>query len=74
MKEVLFRHCREAELEAISGPDRFRSRHEGGTRQAEAAYTALLGVITEMGLQKEYEQYRKGDKDAKQITGNLHAH
>lgn len=50
MKHILFRHCLEAEERAIRVKDKPRQRLEGDNRQAEAEYTALLGVITEVKL------------------------
>ena len=76
MKHILFRHCLEAEKKAIRVKDKPEQRLEGDNRQAEAAYTVLLGVITEAKLQDEYRLYkrRKGGKiNAERIAGYEHA-
>lgn len=57
LKEVLFDHCITAADKAIGGSSERKNRHDGGARQDEAAYTALLGVITAAGLAEEYQQY-----------------
>jgi len=72
MKHILFRHCLEAEKKAIRVKDKPEQRLEGGNRQAEAEYTALLGVITEAKLQDEYRLYKRrkrGKINAERITG-----
>ena len=57
LKEVLFAHCSVAADKAIGDPADQKNRHDGGKRQDEAAYTALLGVIADAGLAEEYRQY-----------------
>lgn len=56
LKAILFAHCSVAADKAITGPDDPINR-EGGNREQEAKYTALLGVITAAGLGDEYRQY-----------------
>lgn len=56
LKEVLFAHCSTAADKAIIGLDDPINR-EGGNREQEAKYTALLGVIADAGLGEEYQQY-----------------
>ena len=57
-KAVLFEHCAEAADRAIGDPTDPHRRHEGGNRQAAAAYSALLAVITAAGLDEEYREWR----------------
>lgn len=57
LKETLFIHCSAAADKAIGDPSDQKNRHDGGKRQDEAAYTALLGAITDAGLGEEYRQY-----------------
>ena len=57
LKEILFDHCSVATDKAISTPSDRQNRHDGVSRQAEAAYTALLGVITAAALEAEWRNY-----------------
>ena len=57
IKHILFAHCSAAADKAIGDPSDRKNRHDGGKRQDEAAYTALLGVIADAGLSEEYRQY-----------------
>lgn len=56
LKEVLFDHCSAAADKAIISSDDLIHR-EGGNREQEAKYTALLSVIADAGLGEEYRQY-----------------
>lgn len=56
LKTVLFAHCSAAADKAIIGPDDPINR-EGGNREQEAKFSALLGVIADAGLGEEYRQY-----------------
>ena len=53
LQEVLFVHCSAAADKAIIGPDDPINR-EGGNREQEAKYTALLNVIAAADLAEEY--------------------
>lgn len=57
LKAVLFARCSAAADKAIGDPADQKNRHDGGKRQDEAAYTALLSVIADAGLGEEYRQY-----------------
>ena len=56
LQEVLFAHCSDAADKAIIGPDDPINR-EGGNREQEATFSALLSVIADAGLGEEYRQY-----------------
>lgn len=58
LKEVLFDHCSAAADKAIIGPDDPINR-EGGNREQEAKFSALLGVIAAAGLGDEWRTYRE---------------
>ncbi len=70
LKEVLFAHCSAAADKAIGDPSDRKNRHDGGTRQNEAAYTALLDVIADAGLTEEYQECssERRKPDAKKNT------
>lgn len=70
LKETLFIHCSAAADKAIGDPSDWKNRHDGGKRQDEAAYTALLDVIADAGLAEEYRQYsiERRKPDAKKNT------
>ena len=57
IKRALFAHCSDAADEVICGPQAQRF-NDGGARQDAAKYSALLAVITDVGLEDEYRQYR----------------
>ena len=57
LKTVLFAHCSAVADKAIGDPSDRKNRHDGGKRQDEAAYTALLGAIADAGLAEEYRLY-----------------
>ena len=71
MKTILFSHCREAEQKAIRTTDKPGQKLEGDSRQAEAAYTALLSVISDAGLEDEYRRY-KSERRTQNVTDNDH--
>ncbi len=58
IKAILFDHCSAAADKAIIGSDDPIHR-EGGNREQEAKYTALLSVITAAGLGDEWRAYRE---------------
>ena len=61
IKRAVFAHCSRAADIAISDPHAKRFK-DGGARQAAAKYSALLAVITDVGLEEEYRQYRESAK------------
>lgn len=69
IKRALFAHCSDAADEVICGPHAQRF-NDGGARQAAAKYSALLAVITDVGLEEEYRQYRseRRRRDAQTVT------
>lgn len=58
IKSALFAHCSRAADQAVGDSMDPHKRCEGGSRQAAAKYSALLAVITDVGLEEEYRQYR----------------
>lgn len=61
IKRAVFAHCSRAADIAISDPHAKRFKDDGA-RQAAAQYSALLAVITDVGLEEEYRQYRESMK------------
>ena len=61
IKGVLFEHCaRAADQNIIARNSRCIEVMVGlDGRQTAAAYSALLGVITDVGLEDEYRRYRE---------------
>ena len=69
IKRAVFAHCSRAADIAISDPHAKRFKDDGA-RQAAAQYSALLAVITDVGLEEEYRQYRAERRrcDAQTVT------
>lgn len=57
IKGALFAHCARAADQAVSDSTDQQKRCDGSSRQAAAKYSALLAVITEIGLEDEYQEY-----------------
>lgn len=62
IKRAVFAHCSRAADQAVGDSMDPHKRCEGGSRQAAAKYSALLAVITDVGLEEEYRQYRESMK------------
>ena len=63
IKDALFEHCAVAADKAIDAPS-VKAFNDRSRLVAAAKYSALLGVIMELGLEDEYRQYRERSRDS----------
>ena len=63
IKRALFEHCAVAADKAIDAPS-VKAFNDRSRLVAAAKYSALLGVIMELGLEDEYRQYRERSRDS----------
>ena len=63
IKRALFEHCAVAADKAIDEPS-VKAFNDRSRLVAAAKYSALLGVIMELGLEDEYRQYRERSRDS----------